>query len=157
MPSVLYHGSMYLTDVLEPGFNHTHQEIKWDKNESNKFLYATTDEDMAISLGLASAIEKNCLLDRFSYKENILEIFLCNKKSEFGLLNLANLSVYLYIIDVKNEDGWKKNNNQNNHIDTEYKTSESVEHIQSVRKVDILAWLKSKRVIFHYKPSFSSW
>ena len=53
---------------------HTGVEVKWDKTESNKWLYATTMMGEAVALGFASVIEKKYRLDRYQFKGDTITI-----------------------------------------------------------------------------------
>lgn len=144
LPGILYHGSRFKQNELQPGYNHSRKLVKWDQTENNTFLYATSVKDTAIELGFASSLEK--LFDVTYFKVEGKEI-LIECTSELKLKDLAIVPVYLYKIDCKDSDGWKKNNNEHNGIATEYKTHNCVRSILLCEKVDIALWLKSYRVV----------
>ncbi len=142
-PLVLYHASGYKNDVLKPGFKHTGVLKEWDNGENNHFLYATTEKQTAIDLGVASAIEQFFKLDRFSIKGKEITIV---SPEHIELSDLANLKVYLYTINDKPEEDWVKNDNPSNKLDTEYKTA--CDHVEpySIQEIDVSAWLKTKKI-----------
>lgn len=135
---LLYHGSGFNNSLLKPGFNHTGILVKWDQTENNKFLYATTDRDTAIELGFASSIEKTFEIDRFHVENKSIII---ESQKLLSLANLKKVPVFLYTIVVKEKDDWIKNINPNNNINTEYKTSKTINSISSIEKIDISSWL----------------
>jgi hypothetical protein len=141
-PQILFHSSMYDAKVLMPGFNHTGVLVEWDGEENNHFLYATTDKESAIDLGFASAIEHKFQLDRFSSHGNILDIY---TPQPISLLDLEKLQVYLYTILTQPNQGWIKNNNKQNNIETEYKTTERI--VSFIKeKINIPQYLKGKKI-----------
>jgi hypothetical protein len=144
LPNILYHGSRFKQNELQPGYNHSRQLVKWDQTENNTFLYATSVRDTAIELGFASSLEK--LFDVTYFKVEGKEI-LIECASELKLKDLAIVPVYLYKIECKDADGWKKNDNEHNGITTEYKTHNCIRAILLCERVDITQWLKGYRVI----------
>lgn len=143
LPPVLYHGSRFKQNELQPGFNHTKKIVTWDKTESNAFLYATSVRNTAIELGFASSLEKifNITYFRVQDGEIIIE---CDVP--FTLKDLAIVPVFLYKIDCKDADGWVKNNNEHNGLTTEYKTQKTVRSILLTEKIDVCQWLSSYKV-----------
>lgn len=150
LPSVLYHGSMYQASILKPGFEHTQEEVTWDVTESNRYLYATTEKDTAILLGFASAIEHTYGLDYFHTQGNEIVIDLApdknNKKQIVKLDQLLNLPVYLYEIRPTGRHHWEHNKNEQNKLDTEWKSNR---HIlpSKVEKIDIRKHFKDYKIV----------
>ena len=142
LPKTLYHASAYDAKVLKPGFKHTHKLVKWDSGEDNHSLYATTDKQSAIELGIASAIEHKFQLDRFSSHGNKITIV---TPKEITLEQIGTLRVYLYAITVNGEQKWIKNHDASNHLTTEFKTKEDITSFTKT-KVDVKKWLASKKI-----------
>ena len=144
LPKTLYHSSNYIaTSVLKPGFEYTGKLVEWDEGESNKYLYATTDKEAAISLGFASAIEHTYLLDGFHTDGDKIEIE--SPAKNLSLTDLQKLKVQLYTIKVEVGQDWIKNNNLTNHLDTEYKTDNHITNF-SRQEVNMVEWLKDKNI-----------
>lgn len=137
-PTLLYHGSRFKQDELKPGFLHTGVLVEWDKTESNKFLYATSVLSTAWELGFASSIEKEFDIDRFHVHKGKIAI---QTPESIKIEDLEKIEVYLYTIHYRDEDGWTKNFNEHNNIDTEYKTKQTIRSIESCTKLDVRKWL----------------
>lgn len=157
-PVFLFHGSTFLQKELMPGFKRSHIEVRWDINESNHFLYATSSKKEAIALGFGSAIEKHFNLKHYSsHGDTIkLEIFGTLPTKQY----LSNLSVFLYTIQYSIKDKWVLNNNEYNGMTTEYKTENTIsDNINTVTKVNLNAWLKTKKIIFNNgtTPLYLKW
>lgn len=151
----LYHGSMYNQKELMPGFKRSGVEVKWDKTESNHFLYATTERSIAENLGFASAIEKKFHLKSFHCKGDTL---VAESDLNLTMEDLASLEVHIYTIEIKPDDNWVKNNNEHNRMDSEYKTKNTIENIEKTEPLNIVEWLKNKKVIFTKNvPAFEGW
>lgn len=167
MSDTLYHGSRFKQKELMPGFKRTGVEVKWDKTESNHFLYATSVKATAASLGFASAIEKMFELDEYHTDGNKITI-VCKK--DLTEHDLQRVIVYLYTINNLPEDEWVKNDNEHNKLDTEYKTTKTItDGIETVEQLDTKEWLKDKEITFkksevaeeshkdQKKPAYSRW
>lgn len=155
----LYHGSAYEQNELMPGFLRSGELVEWDKEESNKYLYATTDREKAIELGFASSVEKQYPMDRFTAKDNSLH-FVIDAKKLPTLNDLSKVPVYLYEIEYDTDSGWIKNHNPHNNMITEFKTDQVIESSMILRriKIDLKNWLKQKKVtITSPRPSFMNW
>lgn len=160
LPSHLYHGSAYLHTELKPGFLHSGIEVQWDVNESNRFLYATTDKNTAIELGFASSIEKAFNLHAFQSKDNDIKIVLDEVKSLPRLEDLFHLPVYLYTLRPRSLDHWVPNHNAHNGLTTEWKTQATIRTFLSREQVDVKAWCVEQRKTLHiqsHAPSFTRW
>lgn len=163
LPGKLYHGSGYYHKKLMPGFARSGELVEWDETESNKFLYATTDMAVAIELGFASAIEAKFHINRFQSKNGSFIVTTDDPGLVFS--KVKALDVYLYTIEVQESDGWMKNNNKHNNLDTEYKTDGVITRIIRVQRIDIGDWLKDKKFAIKYedkngrikRPTFTSW
>ncbi len=161
IPLVLFHGSAFNDNELRPGFERSGVLVEWDETENNRYLYATTSKEDARLLGLASALEKRFLLDRFSYEDKTIKIVTPEK--DLKTASILSLDVYLYTIKTNRDDDWVKNNNQSNHIDSEWKTDHSPIRFQNKEKVDVLKLLKTYNIHIQYvnqggekvKPSFT--
>lgn len=148
LPEVLYHASAFETRELMPGFKRTGVLVSWDKTESNQWLYASTDCEAVLSLGFASALEKMFLLDRFTTDGDYITIIASNPISRH---ELEMVDVHIYTIKPSPADGWVKNNNQSNHLTTEWKTQKTVQYT-SREELDIGAWLKTKKITLKTQP-----
>lgn len=147
-PTRLFHGSAFKQDRLSPGIVHAGVKVEWDHGESNEYLYATTDRETAIQLGFASAIEKQYMLDRFQCDEWELKI---TASERLNIHDLEKLEVYLYSLPFVISGGWQKNQNPNNHLDTEWKTKKTVD-FGSVEKIDMKSFLAGKKVSIQHLP-----
>lgn len=143
-PKYLYHGSMFDTqgEPLYPGIHHTGELVVWDGGlETNEFLYTTTSAKHAILLGLGSFVEKK--LDCTHYQVREKEIIVSGASQSVTEKDLKDVVIYLYTIVFHDKDGWYKNNNPYNHIDTEWKTTHSISTKHYLKaEVEILQWLK---------------
>lgn len=144
-PTLLYHGSLYKQNELMPGFKRSGKLVQWDGVENNTYLYATSNKAEAISLGFGSALEKTLDSRRYAtYDNNIVVYFNRELPTREDLVKLV---VYLYTIRFKATDGWVKNNNPLNNIDTEWVTQSTVRNLDRCEQVDLEAWLKTKNVV----------
>lgn len=134
----LYHGSGYKHRILLPGFERSGVERRWDKTESNRYLYATTEPVMAVLLGIASAIEQRYPLDEFHIDGKEVTYRVAGGKK----VNLRNLPVWLYTLDG-DDQSWTKVNNVSNGMDTEYRTQRRIIP-QSVQKIVFPDWLDNQ-------------
>lgn len=120
--------------------------MKWDVVESNLYLYATTECNEAISLGLGSALEKAFNTERYTTVDDGIYIYFPDKVK--ALEDLYALEIYVYTIRFDPVDGWRKNDNPVNRIDTEWHTKNTIKrNILSRERIDIAQWLKGKRVV----------
>lgn len=153
VPLYLYHGSMYKQPELMPGFKRSGELVQWDQTESNEWLYASSDRDEAIMLGISSAIEKNWLLDRYHYDAKRKEITI-DTSEHFTLSDVMKLPVYLYTIAGESDDRWVPNLNLNNGILSEYKTQNTVESsIRKCEKLDLYKVLGKVKVTIRMSAS----
>lgn len=141
-PKVLYHGSLYKQNELMPGFKHSGELTVWDGVETNQSLYATTDPKAAALLGIGSATEKTFESDRFITTEDGIFIF---TKVPLDIEKFLEMVIYRYTIPFRPTDGWVKNDNKYNNIDTEWKTVKTIRGI-SVKQLNIRAILKGMKV-----------
>lgn len=146
--TLLYHGSHYHTVPLKPAYLHTKRIVRFDKVESNKFLFATIDKNDAILLGIASSVEKEYGLRKFHIEQHDEAIKITfETKHPLTLKDLKDLEVYVYTIPLLEEDHWVQTNNPfNKYGEYEYKTDNVIEHIQLIEKVDILPYLKARDI-----------
>lgn len=141
---LLYHGSRYEQTELMPGFKRSGFFVQWDRIENNHFLYATTEKDVAIGLGLSAAFEGVYGLDRYQFDGR--EIIIHTDNTIVDVKGVLELVVYLYTIPHRDGDGWQKNFNPHNNITTEYKTTRTIKPNLPVEKVNIKKWLADKKV-----------
>lgn len=139
-PNVLYHGSRFKQTELMPGFLRSGVLVEWDKTESNHFLYATSVRNTAVELGFASSLEKMFDIERFHVHEGTI---LIQTQEEIDINSLGTVLVYLYTINCFETDGWVKNFNEHNGLDTEYKTKQTVRNINKCEKIDVRNWLSN--------------
>lgn len=157
-PRYLYHGSKFHTEgaVLKPGFCHTGELVSWDGGlETNEFLYATTDCLEAILLGIGSFIEKEFEAERYGYDlAKDRKIHVVGAKREASVDKLVGQKIYLYTIIFKKKDGWYKNGNPFNNIQTEWKTTHQIspDHF-AVTEVDIGEWIRKNKYKLVFSPS----
>lgn len=151
LPGYLYHGSMFDIgkDPLKPGFYHTYEEVFWDGGlESNKYLYATTNCEEAVVLGIGSMIEKRFGLDHFQVDGKVIRV----KGAVFTDKDqLKNELVYLYTLKPRPTDGWEKNSNPHNGIVTEWKTPKEVPNRGIIKvAIPVAKWLEDNRYTVHF-------
>lgn len=144
-PTYLYHGSGFKQTELKPGYEHTKKLVTWDRYESNAFLYATTDKQEAITLGISSKWEKEWKLKSTHIDNDKKTIDLVFEDKPPSPEDLIKVDCWLYII-LYNPEQWIKNRNPYNGIDTEYKTKETIKDILDVQKIDVEEVLKSYQV-----------
>lgn len=147
-PTVLYHGSLYKQSELMPGFKRSGELTVWDGVETNQSLYATTDKTSAALLGLGSATEKEFETNRFSVTDNDIFIF---ANSQIDIDDLLKLVIYRYTIPFRGQDGWVHNKNPYNNIDTEWKTTKTINGVK-VEQVNLRDVLKDYRVVITTAP-----
>lgn len=149
IPPLLFHGSMFKQDELKPGFQHTGKVVKWDKTESNEWLYVSSDPTEATLLGIASALEKTHGTHGYRYDENLRELTIRHAKPELRIEDVYMLDVYLYRIFGDAKDGWFLNYNLQNGIRTEYKTQATIkDNVLECRKIDVETFLSGWTVLF---------
>lgn len=141
---LLYHGSSYLQAELMPGFKRSGVFVQWDRIENNHFLYASTQRDSAIGLGLSSAFEKMAGVNRYEFdgKNMIID----TDTADVTLEAVYGLAVYLYTLPHRDGDGWEKNFNPFNNILTEYKTVQTVELDTPAEQIDLKKWFSDKKL-----------
>lgn len=145
IPEILYHGSHYKQEELKPGYLHSGKIEKWDKCESNEFLYTTTDRIAAMFLGFASAVGKVYGSSSFTYNKDSCKISIHKDVSENKLMTIE---AYLYEITPEDTDHWILNMNPFNKIVDEYKTSSTITGISNVEKIDFNDFFKDKELTF---------
>lgn len=144
-PSLLFHGSLYKQNELMPGFKRSGKLVQWDGIENNTYLYTTTEKEEAISLGLGSALEKELDSRRYAtYDDNIVVYFTGDLPAPEEILKLV---IYVYTIRFKESDGWVKNSNPFNNIDTEWITQKTIHNLAKCEQVDVGAWLRNKNLL----------
>lgn len=147
-PEVLYHGSLYKQNELKPGIKHTGELTVWDGVETNQNLYATTDIREAALLGIGSAAEKTFDTDRFIELNGDIWLFSQNPISIDDFLKMV---IYRYTIPFREQDGWVKNNNPYNNIDTEWITQKTIRGVKC-EQLDIREVLKGHKVTVTKAP-----
>ncbi|MNQ48374.1 hypothetical protein D3C85_622520 [compost metagenome] len=145
-PALLYHGSLYKQNELKPGFQHTGKLVQWDGIENNTYLYTTSEKPEAISLGLGSALEKVLDSRRYATYDNHIVVYFFGDLPDVE--KLRELEIYVYTIRFKDTDGWVKNNNPLNNIDTEWVTQATIRGLLKCERVDVEAWLRDKNLLF---------
>lgn len=141
----LYHGSGYKNKELKPGYLHTGKFIKWDITESNEYLYATTEKNIAIILGWVGAIniKYNCKKTQTNTTEIILHF-----DNDVKEKDIIHLPVYVYTIKYQEYDKWIKNNNEFNSLETEYKTKSIIasDNILKIENINMRQYLKDNNI-----------
>jgi hypothetical protein len=143
----LYHGSMYLNEdgMLMSGFLRSGKLVKWDKTETNEWLYVIDNTEAVEGLGVASAIEKVFATKRYTEKGNDIRIECYNDGKIFTIDDISKLDVYIYEIEHNVHDGWEYVNNEHNGINDEMKTKKKIT-FDNFYKLDVTKWLKDKNV-----------
>lgn len=118
---ILYHGSGYKHTELKPGFQHTGVEVKWDEVESNHFLYASTVREDAIDQGFASLMEQKFAIKHYQSTGGRVRIVL-DPAFPVTAEEIEKLTIFVYRIKQRPNDGWVKNNNPHNNLTTEWRT-----------------------------------
>lgn len=146
LPPYLYHGSAYLQQEIQPGFNHSGNLVKWDGSEDNTWLYASDDKNDAVMLGISSAIEKKFKLDRYAYDQKARTLKIEVSES-LTMRDITNLHVVLYTIKATAADGWMANHNPQNNISGEYKTQHVIkDNLVNRENIDVARALNGLRV-----------
>lgn len=140
----LYHGSGYKQTELKPGFQHSKELVKWDKYESNDYLYVSSHKNSAILLGIVSAWEKKFPIASTKIDEQSRQIRLEFYDKVPSTDELNRVDAWLYTIARNDEeDGWVHNHNPFNNIKTEYKTKSTIKkNIIDIEKINIGSVLK---------------
>lgn len=141
-PNTLYHGSLYKQTELMPGFKRSGELTVWDGVETNQNLYATTDKQSAILLGIGSGVEKTFGSNRFIELDGNIWIF---TDTEISFNKFLEMELYVYTIPFRAQDGWVHNNNPYNNIDTEWKTTKTI-HGVKVAQVNIAEAMRGHTV-----------
>lgn len=149
LPKTLYHGSMYKQTELMPGYKRSGKLQTWDGVESNLHLYVSSSKSEAELLGVGSAAEKVFDTNRFIEIDGNIWLF---TNQPIKLEDVLKLEVYIYTIPYKATDGWEKNKNPYNNIDTEYTTRNTVTGI-TVQPIDIRKLLAGKNVTLTTAPA----
>jgi hypothetical protein len=154
----LYHGSGFDQNELMPGFKRSGKVVKWDNTESNEWLYVAVTKEEAVSMGFASVIEKNYLLDRYKSHGKDIVIFIESGRLP-TLAELLKLDVYLYTIQKDDKHEWVLVNNPTNDIKEEYKTKHTLtDCIISKEKIDIVKWAAGKSIkVVDKKHAANNW
>jgi len=147
-PTTLYHGSMYKQTELMPGYKRSGKLQTWDGVESNLHLYASSSKEEAELLGVGSAAEKVFETERFIEHDGNVWLF---TKQPISIDDVLDLEVYIYTIPFKESDGWQKNDNPYNNIDTEWTTRSTVKGV-SVKSIDIRTLMKGKTITLTTAP-----
>lgn len=147
----LYHGSAFFTKELKPGFYFSKKLVEWDKTESNKFLYATTEYRDAVLFGFASLIEKRFDVEHVHFDSNkdSSKVYVATpeKSDKLSVEDLLSCTVYLYTINHRKSDGWQLVKNKVNNYDKEFKTSRFIEAIEKIEEIVIKDWFESHGVL----------
>ena len=147
-PELLYHGSLYKQAELMPGFKRSGKLSVWDGVESNLNLYVSSDKREAELLGIGSAVEKEFNSNRFVEINGDIWIF---SEKLIDIKDFLKLTIYVYTLPFREADGWKKNNNPYNNIDTEWTTRNTIRNV-TVEEVNIREVMKGKVVTFTTAP-----
>ncbi|ARV77033.1 hypothetical protein PHABIO_402 [Pseudomonas phage Phabio] len=148
-PTTLYHGSMYKQTELMPGYQRSGKLQTWDGVESNLHLYASSSKEEAELLGVGSAAEKTFETNRYIEFEGNIWLF---TDTPIDINDVLGMTVYIYTIPFKESDGWEKNNNPYNNIDTEWKTRKTVKGV-SVKSIDIRALMQGRTITLTTAPA----
>lgn len=134
LPSVLYHGSRFKSTELKPSFLVTGKLVEWDGTESNRFLYAGTDKDLAIMMAAAAQAESQGAVEIHTTPTEFVALWDGSRPRSA----LFHLTIYLYTLNVLPEDNWVKVNNPNNPDVDEYKTQTTFSNKRFM--VQIINW-----------------
>lgn len=148
LPETLYHGSLYKQSELMPGYKRSGKLQTWDGVESNLHLYVSSSKREAELLGIGSAAEKVFDCERFIELDGNIWIF---TEELITIDQVKELVVYVYTIPYRATDGWVKNKNPYNNIDTEYTTRDTVKP-KSIHTVNIASLMKGKTVTLTTAP-----
>ena len=134
--NVLFHGSSYKHDHLMPGFKHSGVLQRWDKTESNKFLYLSSDKSEAILNGLASGIARHWEIARIHWDESNITIYFYDEPPS---LSEIEKMVHVWCYTCKRVKSMKLVKNQFNGSMTEYKTKDDIIPLKREKVSDIFA------------------
>lgn len=148
----LYHGSMYKQNELMPGYKRSGKLVEWDKIENNTWLYATTEKQLAIGLGLVSAWEKTFEVNYASIDVKTKALYVEFEK-EIDRQALFEVPLFVYTIAFKTIDNWKRVGNPYNNIESEYKTKNTItDAIIEVEQINIKKFLSGFKIGISIKP-----
>lgn len=149
LPKTLYHASSKDVAELKPGFLVTGKLVEWDFGENNQYLYAVESKESVIGLGLGSAIEKICLIDRYVIRDENIIVYISEGEKAPSMEKIYSLGLYVYSIKTAPEQLWMKNNNEHNGLTDEWKTKAKIpSKYFTVEKIDVKKWLKDKKLHF---------
>lgn len=152
LPMYLYHASGFLTDTLRPGIFYTGEIQRWDKTESNEYLYATPFRDMCINLGISSAVDKKYMLNEYHTSENemVVEFVLDKDSLLMNYRQLVLLPVFLYKMKPTIADRWEPVINESSTPGSEWKTKNNITKFVKKERVNVKQWLDERTVIIRH-------
>lgn len=142
----LYHGSGFNQDELMSGFKRTGELVKWDKTETNEWLYAAVSREEAITMGFSSILEKTFNVSNYKSSGNTIVITIGSGRLP-TLRDLQSMAINLYTIEMHERTNWVLVNNSTNDIKEEYKTKETLDDcIINKEVVECREWLSGKDI-----------
>lgn len=157
IPNTLYHGSFRDNPVLQPGFNWTKQIVRWDKTESNEYLYTAKDESIAIMSAMAALVESHTDIGHFYYGDNRFEIFTNQYKEQDVRSILSRYPVFLYTIHNAQKHQFKPVNNENNLLEDEYKTKSIIKNNDFIKQqINPIVWMNENHIKLIINPNINA-
>jgi hypothetical protein len=137
---------------LKSGFERSNVLKRWDHTESNEFLYATSEKEVALEMAFGSLLESTFDVKKYScYKPNIVvTLDSLSDLPEMPLEALKSKSLFLYTIHSKINHDWIKVNNDYNNLETEWKTKATI----SQRDIFLTQEFKVSQFLKQYKVRF---
>lgn len=145
MSNILYHGSCWKRNdgILMPGFFHSGELKKWDKTESNKFLYADENKDESIRQAIYALIERDFKVVKIHGSEGKIII-----EAHDVILpkDILGQTVYLYMVPKLSKDDWAKVGNEVNGMTTEWKTPCAVKY-SDMHHIKVSQFLRGYEIV----------
>jgi hypothetical protein len=143
-----YHASAYAEkEALKPGFEYTGELIEWDQTESNKFLYATNDQEFAVDMGFSSALEKMLQVDKIETNTDFIKVYLSKNQKVPSQSVLEAITIYLY--RISGHVPMEPVENSFNNAVGEYKYAGRIEIGSQAELIETIGWKDwSRKVLF---------
>lgn len=153
LPAKLYHGSVFLTEELRPGFYRTGCARSWGAagsrhrggEETNHYLYATSDARAATDYAALRAIELAPwgLLQSYQGESAWVLAF----REPVALEELAQLQTYVYELQPQPQDCWIRNQELPEELRAgQFRSRRTIRPIGQQR-VHVATWLHNRRVV----------
>lgn len=156
-PRLLYHGSAYLTEALQPSFAHTGKLRRWDGTESNHYIYACDSARVAVVMGFVGALNRlgieTCNV-RYDSRHRTLRI-----RPEGGSLReiiqrIRETQPHWFVYALLPDRRWRVVGNARNGLQGEFRRRDSIPagEIEQLCRVDLVQLRRMCRVRIRWHP-----